>query len=641
MKQHFTKKWLALIVALIMALGVVAVPVSADGNEVVSLVAQDSRVVENTNGSIWSTNGNEWFHYDLYGSLPVFTATLKDGTEITGSSWYFGEKIGINIDCMDEQDYENRWGLGKHEVYFDAGEFSGTAVFEIVESPIESIEVDPFELIEGVDGSWWEHYDTNGEFDGRYFHYWSSPSTVTVKMKDGKSYKNDAYKISQMILDAGGYSGEYFFEAEDGQDYDTPWGVGEHKVNVTFMNKSAECTVTVKQNDIVSFAPVGDTLEVTPYTTGWYDGHYIDDVYYGNTWYFYNPLPEKFTVTERSGQTFTGTSEELEERYDSYIRMFCDGMQSDYDHRWEEGSEHDVTLVFMGREAQIKVKVGATPVKSVTAVDSSVVEYTDGYYDGGWDEVMNDWITHTWYRYSLLPSKVTVEFKDGSEFTGTPDELMEKYDSPIAVNDPQDIDAQYGVGNYSVNASFMGVNFSYGYEITKDTDYPVTVTRVDFHDVEVEWNQRTFTDDGNNYYLYFPEFTVYFSNGRSVESEDGGAGVNHVFVPAEYDDGQLEEPWKEGSTHKVSVTFNGFKGEFNVKVLEKGAQRSDSPSGTAGDVNGDGSLNAKDVVAIMKFLVGKTPDKWNESAADYNGDGSVNAKDVVKLMKDIVAGKGK
>ena len=59
-------------------------------------------------------------------------------------------------------------------------------------------------------------------------------------------------------------------------------------------------------------------------------------------------------------------------------------------------------------------------------------------------------------------------------------------------------------------------------------------------------------------------------------------------------------------------------------------------SGVAGDVNGDGALNAKDVTSVMKFLVGKTPAKWNESAADFNGDGKVNAKDVTSMMKAIV-----
>jgi limonene-1,2-epoxide hydrolase len=56
-----------------------------------------------------------------------------------------------------------------------------------------------------------------------------------------------------------------------------------------------------------------------------------------------------------------------------------------------------------------------------------------------------------------------------------------------------------------------------------------------------------------------------------------------------------------------------------------------------GDVNGDGKLNAKDVTALMKFLVGSAPKNFVEDAADYDGNGKINAKDVTKLMKYLVS----
>ena len=55
-----------------------------------------------------------------------------------------------------------------------------------------------------------------------------------------------------------------------------------------------------------------------------------------------------------------------------------------------------------------------------------------------------------------------------------------------------------------------------------------------------------------------------------------------------------------------------------------------------GDANGDGKLNAKDVVAIMKHIVGSTPAKFVAEAADFDANGSINAKDVTKLMKQLV-----
>lgn len=57
-----------------------------------------------------------------------------------------------------------------------------------------------------------------------------------------------------------------------------------------------------------------------------------------------------------------------------------------------------------------------------------------------------------------------------------------------------------------------------------------------------------------------------------------------------------------------------------------------------GDVNGDGSVNTKDIVSVVGYIMGNTPDGFNAAAADVNGDGVVNIADVVALV-NIVAGK--
>ena len=47
------------------------------------------------------------------------------------------------------------------------------------------------------------------------------------------------------------------------------------------------------------------------------------------------------------------------------------------------------------------------------------------------------------------------------------------------------------------------------------------------------------------------------------------------------------------------------------------------------DVNGDGKINSKDIVAEMKAISNGTGGK------DVNGDGKVNSKDIVRIMKEI------
>ena len=50
----------------------------------------------------------------------------------------------------------------------------------------------------------------------------------------------------------------------------------------------------------------------------------------------------------------------------------------------------------------------------------------------------------------------------------------------------------------------------------------------------------------------------------------------------------------------------------------------------AGDVNGDGEVDAKDVVDLINYLRGTLA--GDKSQFDVNGDGKVNAADVVSLV---------
>ena len=49
------------------------------------------------------------------------------------------------------------------------------------------------------------------------------------------------------------------------------------------------------------------------------------------------------------------------------------------------------------------------------------------------------------------------------------------------------------------------------------------------------------------------------------------------------------------------------------------------------DVDGDGILTAKDIIAIINVISGKTTDEALKSAADVNGDGVVNVADIVEI----------
>lgn len=58
---------------------------------------------------------------------------------------------------------------------------------------------------------------------------------------------------------------------------------------------------------------------------------------------------------------------------------------------------------------------------------------------------------------------------------------------------------------------------------------------------------------------------------------------------------------------------------------------------TKGDANGDGNVNAADIVEIVNYIMGNPSDKFDGEAADVNGDGSVNAADIVLVVNTIMS----
>lgn len=56
--------------------------------------------------------------------------------------------------------------------------------------------------------------------------------------------------------------------------------------------------------------------------------------------------------------------------------------------------------------------------------------------------------------------------------------------------------------------------------------------------------------------------------------------------------------------------------------------------GTAGDANGDGALDNKDVVVLFRFVSGNTSGAVSDNC-DYNGDGNTDNKDVVALFRAL------
>ncbi len=90
----------------------------------------------------------------------------------------------------------------------------------------------------------------------------------------------------------------------------------------------------------------------------------------------------------------------------------------------------------------------------------------------------------------------------------------------------------------------------------------------------------------------------------------------------------------------VTVTLGGKSATLAVRVVDEDLPPVVEPvpeTVSPGDVDGNGAINAKDALAVLKNAVGKqafTADQ--QKAADVNADGRVDAKDALEILKKAV-----
>jgi hypothetical protein len=95
----------------------------------------------------------------------------------------------------------------------------------------------------------------------------------------------------------------------------------------------------------------------------------------------------------------------------------------------------------------------------------------------------------------------------------------------------------------------------------------------------------------------------------------------------------LEKVYYPGSEEQWKKTEIGENNEYlkNADIVFN----YNEPISEIGDVNKDGAINNKDVVALFKAV--SNGDVEYDRVYDFNEDGAVNNKDVVALFKHVSA----
>ena len=137
-------------------------------------------------------------------------------------------------------------------------------------------------------------------------------------------------------------------------------------------------------------------------------------------------------------------------------------------------------------------------------------------------------------------------------------------------------------------------------------------------------------------YGYVPELYAITVAGGTATADSAAPGET-VTVSAEVPEGKFFDGWELVSGEGIGEDLLAER-EFTFEMPACDIELRAKFRNAAGDVNGDGKLNSRDVVAIMKAaLPGFVPSgNFSAEAADLNGDGKVNSRDVIALMKLIL-----
>ena len=140
-------------------------------------------------------------------------------------------------------------------------------------------------------------------------------------------------------------------------------------------------------------------------------------------------------------------------------------------------------------------------------------------------------------------------------------------------------------------------------------------------------------------YDYVPETYALNVTGGTASAEYAEAGES-VTVTAEVPEGKVFECWEIVSGEGVDESLlkeSEFTFEMPSCDIELRAILKDDF--TPGDADGDGFINARDVILVMKASLPGfvAPDGYVEKAADMDGDKNINARDVIEVMKAALA----
>ncbi len=557
--------------------------------------ADPIRLVQNTHGQEryeYNPETGEYEPYYYYSWREMFSGTvyMKDGTYVycDGYGFYYNDEY-FNLYCTDDQSVVNPWLCDNTYVAtVKALGCESTASIEIIDSPIDHIEIKPVSMIEG-NGYYDEYWPEEEEGSREYCCYdWWNYLEYTVTMDNG-----DTVKGQGTCFEYDGMSFDINFR--DDQSYYNQWVCGNTYAGEIYVNGySTSVLVEIVEDPIdwIEVHPASILKDTHGYTR--YD-HNL-----GVEYYVYD-LSQIFTYTVyfKDGTSARGNGYGFE--YDgTHYSVNYEPSQRDYESRWIPGNTYTQSFSIFTHTAEASISILDVFIESLTVEPISFPEYTCGYYL--YNAYLYRYYYHDWKSAGV---NYTAIMYDGTEIRGNTKNqrgiAYQDYYESFAFSDDQSYENQWGVGEHTAWISIAGIT----------VDVPVEITPFPYTDIEivavdtVYENDYLYVDSDGNAVYSMPEFVFKLTDleGNVVK------GYSKIWdgVSMEVISNQYEQPWTVDGDNFITV----FMGPETDPIVATGdVIMKDAPDYEYIEQNGGiiitGCYLTDEVLEIPSTIDGKT-----------------------------------
>ena len=278
-------------------------------------------IIQNTEGyysTRWNTpqgNAEEYFHYyigdDAVNLFYNYSVSLKvyykDGTDAV----YSGNEIYNTFGkwpSFSTSQYDSPWEPGTNTATISFMGKSAAFNVEIIESPVDyfTVTTSKPQIIENADG-WWSNSWNNNIF----FAYSFNPNdlTITVHYNDGRG------TVSYSGSEIGELTG-YHLEVRNADQWNEPWGIGNHIFTVDWYGKTAVFDVEIIENPVDYFTVTPVKPWIAEHTDGYWNWRWNEDTQQDEEFFYYYAYNDTLLITVyyKDGTSISYYSYELEEQ---------------------------------------------------------------------------------------------------------------------------------------------------------------------------------------------------------------------------------------------------------------------------------------------------------------------------------------